>query len=157
VSDLLPPPAPPGAGPPQTTRTTDPWRKYLVPGLVGGVLVLIVIGAIAGLVEHIESSDADTSAACTTVDMEPLTGWSDPVTVVQLDTTDSQGKMLYAWGIDDAVWVASRDNPNGSAVILPVNRSARAYDPELGAGVDVFGTAYADAASEAEAALAECA
>jgi hypothetical protein len=89
--------------------------------------------------------------------MEPLTGWGDPVTVVQLDTTDSQGQPLYAWGIDDAVWVASRDNPNGSAVILPVNRSARAYDPELGADVDVFGTEYADAASEAETALAGCA
>jgi hypothetical protein len=50
VSDLPPPPAPPGAGPTQCTRTIDPWRKYLVPGLVGGVLVLIVIGAIAGLI-----------------------------------------------------------------------------------------------------------
>jgi hypothetical protein len=157
VSDLPPPPAPRGAGSPQPTRTTDPWRKYLVPGLVGGVLVLIVIGAIAGLVENNESRDADTSAACTTVDMELLTGWGDPVTVVQLGTTDSQGQPLYAWGIDDAVWVASRDNPNGSAVILPVNRSARAYDPELGADVDVFGSDYADAASEAEAALAGCA
>jgi hypothetical protein len=116
-----------------------------------------VIGAIAGLVENNESSDADTSAACATVDMEPLTGWGDPVTVVPLDTTDSQGQPLYAWGIDDAVWVASRDNPNGSAVILPVNRSARAYDPELGADADAFGTDYADAASEAEAALAGCA
>ena len=84
-------------------------------------------------------------------------GGVGPVTVVQLDTTDSKGQSLYAWGIDDAVWVASRDNPNGSAVILPVNRSARAYDPELGADVDVFGSDYADAASEAEAALAGCA
>jgi hypothetical protein len=124
---------------------------------VGGVLVLIVVGVIAGLVENNESSPGDTSAACATVDMEPLTGWGDPVTVVQLDTTDSQGRPLYAWGIDDAVWVASRDNPNGSAVILPVNRSAHAYDPELGADADAFGTAYADAASEAEAALAGCA
>ena len=157
MSDLLPPPAPPGASPSHPTRTTDPWRKYLVPGLVGGVLVLIVIGAIAGLVENNESRDADTSAACTTVDMELLTGWGDPVTVVPLDTTDSQGKTLYAWGIDDAVWVASRDNPNGSAVVFPVNRSARAYDPGLGPDVDVFGTDYADAASEAEAALAGCA
>lgn len=157
MSDLPPPLAPPGAGPPQPTRTTDPWRKYLVPGLVGGVLILIVIGAIAGLVENNDSTDAGTSAACTTVDMEPLTGWGDPVTVVQLDTIDSQGQPLYAWGVDDAVWVASRDNPNGSAVILPVNRSARAYDPELGADVDAFETAYADAASEAEAALAGCA
>jgi len=121
------------------------------------VLVLVVIGAIAGLVESNESSDTDTSAACSTVDMEALTGWGDPVIVVQLDITDSQGQPLYAWGIDDAVWVASRNNPNGSAVILPVNGSARAYDPELGADADVFGTDYADAASEAEAALAGCA
>jgi hypothetical protein len=156
VSDLPPTPAPPGADPPQPTRSTDPWRKYLVPGL-GGVLVLIVIGAIAGLVKNNESSDADTSAACRTIDMEQLTGWGDPVTVVQLDTTDSQGQPLYAWGIDDAVWVASRDNPDGFAVILPVNRSARAYDPGLGADVDMFGTEYADAAREAEAALAGCA
>ena len=98
MSDLPPPPAPPGAGPPQPTRTTDPWRKYLVLGLVGGVLVLVVIRAIAGLVEGSESSDADTSAACSTVDMEPLTEWGDPITVVQLDTTDSQGRLLYAWG-----------------------------------------------------------
>jgi hypothetical protein len=32
---------------------------------VGGVLILILIGAIAGLVENNESSDAGTSAACT--------------------------------------------------------------------------------------------
>jgi hypothetical protein len=148
VSDLLPPPAPPGAGPPQPTRTTDPWRKYLVPGLVGGVLVLIVIDVIAGLVENNESSDADTSAACTTVDMEPLTGWGDPVTVVQLVRMGDRRCCLGG---------GQGTTPNGSAVILPVNRSARAYDPELGADVDVFGTEYADAASEAEAALAGCA
>jgi hypothetical protein len=124
---------------------------------VGGVLVLVVIGAIAGPVENNESSDAGTSAACTTVDMEPLTGWGRSRHRRSAGHHELPGPSLYAWGIDDAVWVASRDNPNGSAVILPVNRSARAYDPELGADVDVFGTEYADAASEAETALAGCA
>ena len=39
-------------------------------------------------------------------------------------------------------------------MILPVNASARSYDPVLDADVDVFESGYADAAGEAEAALA---
>jgi hypothetical protein len=37
-----------------------------------------------------------------------------------------------------------------------VNEAAREYDPVIGSDVDVFQSAFADAASEAEGLLAAC-
>ena len=86
-----------------------------------------------------DGGNSDRVRFCKLVDMGPLTGWKDP-----------------ALGIGDAVWVASTDSPNDSGVILPVNEAARTYDPITGVDVDVFQSVYADAASEAEGALADC-
>ncbi len=89
--------------------------------------------------------------------MEPLTGWTDPVTLVEVVASGPDGRTWYAWGIGDAVWVANGDTPDDTGRIFAVNQSARDYDPGLGAAVDVFQTGYADVAAKAEAALAGCA
>jgi hypothetical protein len=102
------------------------------------------------------NDEPSDSGSCTTVDMRALTGWDDPVTVVELEATTLQGETLYALGIGDAVWVADTDSPNDNGIILPVNDAARTYDPVTGVDVDVFQSAYADAASEAGGALAGC-
>jgi hypothetical protein len=102
------------------------------------------------------NDEPSDSGSCTTVDMRGLTGWDDPVTVVELEATTLQGEPLWALGIGDAVWVADTDSWYDSGIILPVNEAARAYDPVTGVDVDVFQSAYADAASEAEGALAGC-
>jgi hypothetical protein len=153
-SDLPPPPPPPGEVPPQPTPR-DPWKKWL-PIAIVSVIVLGGIGVFAGLGND-DSAPADdaATAACKTVDMGPLTGWPDPVTVVRLKATPA-GQTMYAWGIEDAVWVATGESPNNAGRIWPVNDQARAYDPFIGAAEDVFDTGYAGAAEEAEGALAGC-
>jgi hypothetical protein len=153
-SDLPPPPSPPGAVPsPQAPR-----RKYLWFGLAGGIFLLWMAGmwAMAAGGPPINDEPSDRTRFCKLVDMGPLTGWKDPVIVVTLDATGPQGESLYAFAIDDAVWVASTDSPNDSGAILPVNEAARTYDPVTGVDVDVFQSAYAEAASESEWALAHC-
>jgi hypothetical protein len=136
-----------------------------LPIVVISAVGLIAIGIFAGQGDD-SAGDSSPSAEptraagtivlCLIVDMGPLTDWKDPVTVVELGATGAAGQTMYAWGIDDAVWVASTDNPNETAVILPVNQAARDYDPVTGADVDVFQSAFADAAEEAEGALAAC-
>jgi len=156
VSDLPPPPAPPGAVPPQQSPPPDPWRKYLWIGVASGIVLygagLVVYIAASGPPINDEPSD---SGSCTTVDMHSVTGWDDPVTVVELDATTPQGETLYALGIGEAIWVWDTHSPNDIGIILPVNEAARTYDPVTGVDVDVFQSAYADAASEAEGALAD--
>ena len=109
---------------------------------------------------------------CTTMDIGPLTGWKDPVTVVELDARGvyaqaPTGQTMYAWGIGDAVWVASTDEPDKGAsiwpssaqgtVLLPVNKAAREYDPVTGTDVrPVIQAGFADPLEEAEGALAGC-
>ena len=68
------------------------------------------------------------------------------MTVDELEPTAPNGPEDVHGGIEDAVWVASMDSPDGAAVIVPVNASARSYHPVLGADVDVFETGYAGAA-----------
>jgi hypothetical protein len=157
-SDLPPPPPPPGAVPPPQAPRPDPWRKWLWIGLASGIALLWVAGifAIAAGGPPINDEPSDRMRFCKLVDMGPLTGWRDPVIVVTLDATGPQGESLYAFGMDDAVWVAGTDSPNDSGVILPVNEAARTYDPVTGVDIDVFQSAYADAAAEAEGALAHC-
>ena len=129
----------------------------MIPGAGGCpsiVSLILLVGF--GLYTGVGDEDvSDRARYCKVVDMGQLTGWRDPVTVVTLDATMRQGQVLYALGIGDAVWVASTDSPNDSGVILPVNEAARTYDPVTGVDVDVFQSAYADAASEAEGALAD--
>lgn len=88
--------------------------------------------------------------------MQSVTGWDDPATIVGLDATTPQGETQYALGIGDAIWVWDTHSPNETGIILPVNDAARTYDPVTGVDVDVFQSVYADAASEAEGALAHC-
>jgi hypothetical protein len=133
-----------------------------LPVAVVSLILLVGLGLYVGVGgDDVSPADGLTSgsppsAECTTVDMGPLTGWEDPVTVVELDATTLQGDSLYALGIGGAVWGADTNSPNDSGIILPVNEAARTYDPVTGVDVDVFQSAYADAASEAAGALAGC-
>ena len=102
------------------------------------------------------ASDGIASAECKTMNMRSLTGWKDPVTVVELEATTLTGKKMYAWGIGDAVWIASTNSPDRGALILPVNKAARRYDPVTGAGQDTFQAGYLNAALESKGALADC-
>jgi hypothetical protein len=165
-SDLPPPPS--GAVPSEQETRAHPWRRWL-PIAVVSLILLVGFGLYAGV------GDDDVRNGvrfCTVVDMGPLTGWEDAVTVVELDAKGvyaqaPTGQTMYAWGIDDAVWVASTDNPDKGAsiwpssaqgtVVLPVNKAAREYDPVTGTDVrPVIQAGFADAMVEAEGALAGC-
>lgn len=78
------------------------------------------------------------------------------MTVIELEATTLTGQTMYAWGIGDAAWIASTDRPKKGAVILPVNRAARQYDPVTGANQDTFQAGYLNAALESKGALADC-
>ena len=165
-SDL--PPRPPGAVPSEQERRVDPLRRWL-PITVVSLILLVGFGLYAGVGDDNVSGKA---RFCTVVDTGPLTGWKDAVTVVELDAKGvyaqaPTGQTMYAWGIGDAAWVASTDNPDkGSSiwpssaqgtVVLPVNKAAREYDPVTGTDVrPVIQSGFADAMVEAEGALAGC-